>query len=694
MSESSEPELLDNNDNGIPETAERISSILMNEVLNIRSIMSPSDRSSTAASPTSNTSLASRQFAQESQQRVPKDSRPVQNMAPGAQIQPIVSVPFDSSGASSALAARFAPDELKLASTRLEIRQPVTHRWRTEPALETIRADDGSRTVVSRADGFRVRFDWQGHATETTDARGATVSLRYNTRGDVTRISDERGTYERVGQTNSWRNVKSPNSYWTGEVTVDADGNRTERCSSGLVQLFNRNGARTWTQNGVSVSTDVLNRVTAINRSDGTRTRLTYEDVNHMGDEGGVPLSMTLNDVEWTRRPGTRDWYRGAIREGNPDWRGRVTVESSGVVREEDGARIRHYLPEGGFRLTAPQIDWKADLTRELADHALTIFDQLDSSGNGFVTRRELGTALGDPRFTGRSAQAIAAMWTCFSQLKCLSTDERGWESDISRADLQELRRISESDEKVVADFARAASRTQQAQQTAGGARFELYNGAVSADAINQGDIKNCYFMAALSSVAQSNPENIRQMIRDNLNGTYTVTFPGASRSVTVTRPTDAEMGVYGRSNNGSGMWPLVLEKAYSAYHGSSRNHTVYEGSEGGGFSNSGLDMLTGRSSTGYFVGRESARQAIIDALSERRPVVAQTGTNLRGLRRDHTSGGFHRQHLYSVLSFNQDTNTVVVRNPWGNGDGPGGTVQLTWDEFERNFYRARVADR
>ncbi|MBI5172583.1 MAG: hypothetical protein HY986_06820 [Candidatus Melainabacteria bacterium] len=76
----------------------------------------------------------------------------------------------------------------------------------------------------------------------------------------------------------------------------------------------------------------------------------------------------------------------------------------------------------------------------------------------------------------------------------------------------------------------------------------------------------NCFFVATTLAVAQQNPEIIKDMIRDNQDGTYTVTFPGdRDNPITIKAPTDTEKALFHESSSAGG-WGAVLEKAYGAW--------------------------------------------------------------------------------------------------------------------------------
>jgi len=67
----------------------------------------------------------------------------------------------------------------------------------------------------------------------------------------------------------------------------------------------------------------------------------------------------------------------------------------------------------------------------------------------------------------------------------------------------------------------------------------------------------------ALAAQAKQDPAAIRDAIKTNTDGTFTVTFKGdKTHTVTIAAPTEAELALY---NGGSsdGMWPAIMEKAF-----------------------------------------------------------------------------------------------------------------------------------
>ena len=211
--------------------------------------------------------------------------------------------------------------------------------------------------------------------------------------------------------------------------------------------------------------------------------------------------------------------------------------------------------------------------------------------------------------------------------------------------------------------------------------------GNVDYTTFKQGSRPNCWIAAAVSAFAYQNPEKIKKMIKDNGDGTYTVTLPGPNKSYIV-NPSN------GASFSSDGNWAKILELALIEYYGD-------KAKESNGLSYLDvIEVLTGNNVTpnrnisgaGFGTWLESLASKLSKA-NDGAIVVAGTGyREPTGSAKNCLQAG----HTYAVLGFDKATGRVRMRNPHGiesdahkgrkePGWGPG-EFWLTLEEFEENF--------
>jgi hypothetical protein len=106
-----------------------------------------------------------------------------------------------------------------------------------------------------------------------------------------------------------------------------------------------------------------------------------------------------------------------------------------------------------------------------------------------------------------------------------------------------------------------------------------------SKDDVFEGTVGDCYFMATVAALAESNPEFIRRTVTDMNDGTYTVRFFQQSGVPTCVRVNsdlwiDRSGGLaYARLGRQGSLWVPILEKAFALCR---RNPTGYDSIYGG----------------------------------------------------------------------------------------------------------------
>jgi hypothetical protein len=222
-----------------------------------------------------------------------------------------------------------------------------------------------------------------------------------------------------------------------------------------------------------------------------------------------------------------------------------------------------------------------------------------------------------------------------------------------------------------------------------------LFNGTPSRADARQGALGDCYFIAAVASIADRNPDAVRNMFVDNGDGTYTVRFyatpTGLADYVTVSRRLPAQWnGALGYSGYGlsvtstsTTVWIALAEKAYAQW-----NETGNEGRDGtnryaaieGGWMGFVNAQVLGSASSNYAV-TSTNRQTLIDALSSQKAVTIGTNQSV--------SAGLYGSHAYIVTGYEASTGTFRLHNPWGNSH-PGA---LTYSQLQAYCSMFVVAD-
>jgi hypothetical protein len=197
---------------------------------------------------------------------------------------------------------------------------------------------------------------------------------------------------------------------------------------------------------------------------------------------------------------------------------------------------------------------------------------------------------------------------------------------------------------------------------------------SVDMNDIKQGGLGDCWVLASMAELAKNDPDAIKKMIRDNGNGTYTVTFhqqvPDTSLWGLITHATKDSTfevtvnldvpgsGAHANQADNSEVWPLVIEKAYAQYKQS-------YGALDGGFPADAMTLFTGEKATFMQTGNVTADQLSTWAKEGRNMVVDTCGADDAKL----AEYGLHGGHAYAVQGVTTDADGnkyLVLYNPWG----------------------------
>ncbi|CAA9412900.1 MAG: Alkaline phosphatase [uncultured Phycisphaerae bacterium] len=180
---------------------------------------------------------------------------------------------------------------------------------------------------------------------------------------------------------------------------------------------------------------------------------------------------------------------------------------------------------------------------------------------------------------------------------------------------------------------------------------------------VTQGQVGDCYFLAVLSSVAETRPELLRRTIVDLGDGTFAVRLRRGPASVYVRvdadLPTTADGNLaYANFGGGLSLWVPLLEKAWAAFRTGTGGYAAIDG---GWMDESykALGMAPASTMTGT---GEAVLAAMAAALAAGKSVTYAVGDPPAG------SGlvGFHAYTVDRVtIGADGKPTSVTLRNPW-----------------------------
>jgi hypothetical protein len=217
-------------------------------------------------------------------------------------------------------------------------------------------------------------------------------------------------------------------------------------------------------------------------------------------------------------------------------------------------------------------------------------------------------------------------------------------------------------------------------------ARAGLYTGPLfrdeptSAD-VQQGQLGDCYFAAALAGIAATHPEAIKQLIQPAADGSADVTFhqkdPLTGTFQPVVIHVDAELyesspgaPLYGHSPGDRAsmeLWFPLVEKAWATLKGG------YDGVTAG-VQNQVFEAVLGRPA-GWLAVSSANADAAWDTLSATVKAGLPIGAATRGVDDGrYARSGVYADHGYTVLGADEENGQrfVTLRNPWGSGEPRG----------------------
>jgi hypothetical protein len=212
-----------------------------------------------------------------------------------------------------------------------------------------------------------------------------------------------------------------------------------------------------------------------------------------------------------------------------------------------------------------------------------------------------------------------------------------------------------------------------------------LFVGGASYSDVVQGQVGDCYFVAALAGVARFSPQTIQQMAIDNGDGTFTIRFfnGGYADYVTVDRylpiwsDGTAEYASFGGkySSSANELWVSLIEKAYVQIseegwlgHAAVNSYANINT----GYSDLVISELTGRPAGWTWLTNASPNDLIAAINAGKSTVLAS--------KQSGSGNGVIDAHGYSLVGYNAANGLFTLYNPWGCA------ISLSWGQLVQSF--------
>jgi hypothetical protein len=218
---------------------------------------------------------------------------------------------------------------------------------------------------------------------------------------------------------------------------------------------------------------------------------------------------------------------------------------------------------------------------------------------------------------------------------------------------------------------------------------------------VRQGQLGDCYFLAILAAIARAKPDFIKNMVKDNGNGTYTVTFhtyqgisglfgsrSGQSVVVNNTFWTDGSGNpAYAKkgdttSTGSPELWVMIIEKAWAQLNG---GFAQIEGGSSG--SSESWGAVTGNDATHIAPGDLSdadLAKKIEDSFKAKVPVIFHSVSGDDKAKKL-AKNGVIGNHEYALNAAGGGKFTLY--NPWGSQH----LVDVDAAFIKENFQRMRI---
>ncbi len=197
---------------------------------------------------------------------------------------------------------------------------------------------------------------------------------------------------------------------------------------------------------------------------------------------------------------------------------------------------------------------------------------------------------------------------------------------------------------------------------------------------VNQGNVGDCFFLAALASTAKQDPSLIENMIQSNGNSSYSVEFQvgGQADFVTVNNqlPNFSSQWSNGSNmqfaNSSTSMWVPLIEKGYAqlmeqadvpTYNVNANSYAAIDGGD-----SNGLTAVTGQSVIEFGVSQDTTESSAQSDLNTLQAALSAGNDVMLATNGTAIGNDWVSDHMYAVTGVDASAGTITLYNPWGVG--------------------------
>jgi hypothetical protein len=510
---------------------------------------------------------------------------------------------------------------------------------------------------------------WQILPSRVTYANGAKVDFEYDERGDVCKIIEQPGMEwnkaEKVDDTfYKWN--RSDGKNFSLNIRVLPDGNYQLLNQNGNVNTFTTAG-KMYQSKPFSPKFDIRQSVVRVFRrlNKGEDGLLSKSDLNQgvsaqWNNEDDAQL-VAMMKVHFELIQIFRDKAILKIGRG-------ITIDE--VLDYDDRMRLL----------------FKSEASPESMKTIGALFDAIDSDGDQNISLAELKEKISQQKLT--STQKTSFNYILLHTEKLHAFTPGGYVDRTERMTKNEfLAHYTDVYHQEIGRYIHAGGwGLEKVWRTTMEAKRSLYadlnqpSASIRLEAIKQGQVGDCLFLAALGSLIAVRPQSILKLINQNENGTFTVIFPGAADiPIVVAAPTSTELALYAKGS-AFGMWAPLLEKAYGLLVAKRKNLSTVIPAENTATRENfkSLEILTGNKTRWEYtqdsfsrafgnckrtVSPSDLRVILRTCFIQKQSIMAGA---LKGAAPERGEPMIVAMHAYSVVGWDESRNEVTLRNPWG----------------------------